>query len=404
MSLNHAEYDVVVVGAGLAGLAAAYGLRKKRVLVLERDTRPGGRIDTVELSGVPVEFGASYHIHADAWPGSPETVAAPKILERGTFCCVYRGKTYAGKTPWECIQAFPFSAADRRKLEAFRNGYGTGDLRGPALAILEGLFGHVHLGNIAEYAADRQLDALRNYFPDHYVGGNRVAVEAYVHGLGPKVDIAYRTDVRSIDETPKGVTVRARRKGVDYEIRCKAVVVATPATVTRKLVIPDDKDCKAFLRGIRYAGGTIVGFAVKGRPLGRHRCVVAPGTGLALAIQQRQPNMRKSSLICGLSANATWAHLPDSAVIERTKRILAKGGFPIDESVLDAKVGRRPLIGTVITDEYLERKKASFSRATNRIFLAGDYLSTFSNWGYGTKDAAFSGRTTAALLLSSLKL
>ena len=42
------DVDVAVVGAGVSGLSAAYELckRKRSVLVLERDTRPGGIILT----------------------------------------------------------------------------------------------------------------------------------------------------------------------------------------------------------------------------------------------------------------------------------------------------------------------------------------------------------------------
>ena len=36
--------DVVIVGAGIAGLAAAWDLRNRDVLVLEADDRIGGRI------------------------------------------------------------------------------------------------------------------------------------------------------------------------------------------------------------------------------------------------------------------------------------------------------------------------------------------------------------------------
>ena len=56
------DAPVVVVGAGAAGLAAARALHDagRAVVVLEARDRIGGRIDTREIAGAPVDFGAMY--------------------------------------------------------------------------------------------------------------------------------------------------------------------------------------------------------------------------------------------------------------------------------------------------------------------------------------------------------
>ncbi len=56
---------VVVVGAGIAGLAAASRLRRAGIacVVLEARDRIGGRLHTVDLSGVPVDLGGSWIHH-----------------------------------------------------------------------------------------------------------------------------------------------------------------------------------------------------------------------------------------------------------------------------------------------------------------------------------------------------
>ena len=51
--------DVVVIGAGIAGLSAAYELNRQRVpfLVLERADRPGGVILSEEVDGFTIDAG-----------------------------------------------------------------------------------------------------------------------------------------------------------------------------------------------------------------------------------------------------------------------------------------------------------------------------------------------------------
>lgn len=58
----NAVAEVLVVGAGLAGIAAATRLEKRgvRVIVLEAKDAPGGRAATSEALGAPVDLGASW--------------------------------------------------------------------------------------------------------------------------------------------------------------------------------------------------------------------------------------------------------------------------------------------------------------------------------------------------------
>ncbi|ORA21484.1 flavin monoamine oxidase family protein [Mycobacterium aquaticum] len=63
--------EVVVVGAGLSGLTAAYLLRDRDVVVLEADSQIGGRSQRTELGGWPVTSGGGGWY--DPNPASPES-------------------------------------------------------------------------------------------------------------------------------------------------------------------------------------------------------------------------------------------------------------------------------------------------------------------------------------------
>ena len=61
-SLKSAGYDVLIIGAGIAGLTAARALRAagKTVLLLEKSRGLGGRAATRRWDGLPVDHGAQF--------------------------------------------------------------------------------------------------------------------------------------------------------------------------------------------------------------------------------------------------------------------------------------------------------------------------------------------------------
>jgi monoamine oxidase len=80
MAAHHppAQYDAIVIGAGVAGLAAARHLKQagQRVIVLEARGRIGGRVHTDRTTGIPLEMGASW-IHGSE--GNPLAELAQQV-------------------------------------------------------------------------------------------------------------------------------------------------------------------------------------------------------------------------------------------------------------------------------------------------------------------------------------
>lgn len=66
--MKHIDYDVVVIGSGLGGLAAATNLSRKgiKTLLLESKDRVGGRFSTIKTQGFTLTTGASV-LHTEGW-------------------------------------------------------------------------------------------------------------------------------------------------------------------------------------------------------------------------------------------------------------------------------------------------------------------------------------------------
>ena len=63
---NSGVLDTVIVGAGLAGLTVAYGLRDRNILVLEKEDRPGGRTLSLEMGPYVYNAGAQVVLGDDS--------------------------------------------------------------------------------------------------------------------------------------------------------------------------------------------------------------------------------------------------------------------------------------------------------------------------------------------------
>ncbi|WP_374947528.1 FAD-dependent oxidoreductase, partial [Agreia sp.] len=75
---SSSDFDVVVIGAGVAGLVAARECARKglRVIVLDAAETPGGFVATHEVDGIRLDSGAESFATRGGEKGKPGPVAA----------------------------------------------------------------------------------------------------------------------------------------------------------------------------------------------------------------------------------------------------------------------------------------------------------------------------------------
>ena len=398
------QYDAIVIGAGVAGLAAAHALRDSSVLLLEREPRSGGRVLTVGEAQSRIDLGACFAFNVDLLPASAPAPTG-RSNERGPLGLHYEGGLFFADAPKALLEQLPWTASDRRALDNLRAGaLSLTDAQTKLGLVLRSLFHQIHPGEIAEYCTERQAGALYAFHPDHWAEGNGALVAAYERALSAQVEL--ECSVVRIEEQSGQVLVEYERAGIRSLAAARSVIVATDAKVARSLVVPANPACAEFLSAVRYARYTVVAFRLEATALAPDfRFVITPQAKLSLVMQQSPADRSWRGLLAYYADRACeFADLLDDvALVEHTRRELMQLGLVgLDVANAPAQVQRWPISGTVLTPEYQALKRASFARASRRVFLAGDYLAMPPGWGYGLDDAVASGRSTGAHVLRAL--
>lgn len=396
---------VVVVGAGLAGLAAAYELRDHRPLILERELRPGGRVLSLKNPFATLDLGACFAVGPHVFPEPKDaTIPATRLRERGPIWLVCGGRLISGGTPSDCLDQLECSEEARAALGSFVDGRLNADaLPEPQRRLVDAFFKQIHPADVRQYVPERQRDALRVFYPDHYPQGNGCAVDAYVSALGDSTWLG--CTATSVEEDENCVLVRAttihRGRRESVELRADIAVVATTADVARRIVRTKNSACSDFLAHVEYGTYTTVGLVLDAAVLPRFRYIVSPDNPLNVVIQQAGEDPRYRALLCYYSdpCAAAMAALSDGELIDRTLGHLSElhCGSGASEALRFAAVKRWPAVGTILSPAYAASKGPAARHAADRIILAGDYVSRDSGWGYGTADAVASGRAAAGI-------
>jgi protoporphyrinogen/coproporphyrinogen III oxidase len=423
-------HDVVVVGGGIAGLAAGWRLRGRDLLLLESSARVGGRVRSERRGPYWLNWGGHVYAGGDsatAWllgDTGIDSVPVPGSLTglamNGRLLLSGRVETYPFRVPmpWSSRLALLAAGAKvgagvaryarvvrrrpgedqatrQRRIYAFMNDRSFADFVGELPPDADALF----TPTVTRSSADtHQISAGAGvgYFSlvwniggglsQSIVGGPSTLTESIAAALGDRVRLG--ADVQEVVRRNDGVEVRFREGDADRSVEARCVVLATPATVTHRIAVDLDDDVRDALSRIVYGPYVSAAFLTgetEAQPWDGAYAIATPKRSFNVVlnpsnvVHAAQPERRPGSSLMTFSP----ASLARRLLEQDDKEILQTYLDDLDQvlpgvagTVVEAEVQRWPT-GAPYCFPGRGRLQEALTRRIGRVALAGDYLGTF---------------------------
>ncbi|MFC9679834.1 flavin monoamine oxidase family protein [Streptomyces sp. NPDC056948] len=421
--------DVVIVGGGIAGLAAGWRLRHWDTLLLESEGRVGGRIRSERRGPYWLNWGGHVYAGGDsatAWllnSTGVDSVPVPGSLAglsmNGKLLLKGRVESYPFRIPMpmsarvgmvragakvalsvaryaRVVRRRQGESAARRQQRVydFMNDRSFKDFIGDLPEDAEALF----KPTVTRSAADiDQLSAGAGvgYFSlvwniggglsQSILGGPSTLTERIAASLAGRVRLNATVD--EIVQKNGSVVVRYRQDGAEREVEARCVVLATPATVSHRVAVDLDRDVREALSKIVY--GPYVSAAFLTDETGPQvwddaYAIATPKRSFNVALNlsniargeeaERRPGSSLMTFSPGSLARDLLEHDDDKIrriYLDDLDQVLPG----LADKVVEAEVQRWPT-GAPYCFPGRGRLQQTLTRRSGRVLLAGDYLGT----------------------------
>lgn len=440
------SHEVVVIGAGMAGLMAATTLADRDVVVLEASDRAGGRVDTVRQGDYWINVGTQFTegtgplieaLHRHEVPlgtlegksvalhlgGKQVDTSNPfalmfksKMTWRDRFGLAVVGTRILANVPFlEMSESNRWANRVRAKLDARRADFVLKGVSSDLTREMVRSWSGQWMGCEPEETAARQFVFSMGILltdPEKVPnltlpqGGNQTLTDILAQDLGGKIRLS--SPVNSVEWTADGVVVDYQDASGPARLRARKAIVAVPADVAVKIMPGLPPAYRAAFEQIQYGRYVVVGFFTheEGEPQrwDDYLAVSTPGRAFQAifnhaAAVRRGPRRPGGALACfagGAEADRLFELTDGEIVAKFTADLL--GVYPELEGRVDAGILRRhPRVVPFWAPggrASLETLKANLGP----VHLAGDYALDMPSLA----DAAASGEQAAQQVRASL--
>jgi protoporphyrinogen/coproporphyrinogen III oxidase len=434
MSAPSECYDVAIVGGGAAGLAAAWHLRDKRVVLLEQADRVGGRMRSESRGRYWINLGC----HLFPGPGSVlygmmddlslRTLTIPGVRSAlavdGRVYDTRHVESYPLRLPLRpqeraalavaglklrrAVRGYLAVAAPRpqdqdqerrARVNAYLSGQSTQDLLGalpPRVHELLATAGRRSAADLPEQSAGVGASLFasvwggKNAFAILNVDGGSGQLPAAVGAqLGDRVTL--NAAVSQVKQTAANkVEVSYRDASGDQRIAARQVIVAVPAPHARRIVTGLPADLDQCLSAVRYGPFVSMGILTTettAMPWAGIYAMTTPGLSFDMFFNHgnvvpRLPGGTGGSLMvyAGASAARRLLDLDDDQIRERFRRDLV-GLYPQLERLMGETIVRRWELGNTYRQPGFDvTPLLTYSKRRDvAVHFAGDYFAELGN-------------------------
>ncbi|MBW4718443.1 protoporphyrinogen/coproporphyrinogen oxidase [Saccharothrix obliqua] len=424
------DFDVLVVGAGVAGLTAAHELRRagRAVHVLEAGTRVGGRMATLRRAGFIIDTGAeqiSERGYDDTWAVLADVgvdrSAVPRI---GRRLGVWRGgRVRPGLAhPRGLLTGAGLSLPARRDLLRITRARHDFDRPEAASAETVAAFAARYHPDVLDYLCQPVVAGFCGWDPARSSAGSFLSL---LSAIGPSsvwrtyrdgMDTLARVLAEQVDVTlscPVDEVVAGRRSARvsagGAELRARSVVLAVPAPVARRVYTNPPEHETPFLTASTYTPMVKVHLMLDRRPKSRTYLVVVPATAsrtLAVVLYDHVKHPNRAPAGCGLvtliahpSVAPQLLSAPDGTVVD-TLAAAAEEFVPGLRAATRDTVVHRFRHGLPEATPHALALRAGFAeRPAGVVDYAGDWVGAMPC----SEAAVRSGRRAAARVLAAAR-